>query len=327
LLYYIVSYHNGQQFTLRVFLQYGIIKTVIMRLRPKTIKIAATLAVLFIIAFIVFLARPPVLVVTDISFSELYGKKRLKAETAHSSLVLFRRIKTVIVADGAGDDIIQTAAEKASSGPLCVLFPLRFAKAASGYREKNPAIPVVLLEGRYTEEANPASFAIEGNTEDYFIYKTDISADFYRAGLAAAILDGDKNERIAVFFDSNIQNQAKEAFLKAQNDINRPQQTSFYTSFAQFSGNQGVSCVVLAGIGADYLDKYSGVPVIFFTWVNPEFIPADVVLVFNDSPWVQAVSAVRMVQAGITKGQIPSKIILMGGKGIDRRTLRKLRKI
>jgi hypothetical protein len=298
-----------------------------MKRRLKTLIFAAFLMISAIVVSVVFYVRPPVLIVSDLSFSGLYGVKRLKTETARSSLVLFRRVKLVIVADDAGDDIVQAAVESASSKPLCALFPLRFARVARDYREKNANIPVVLLEGRYPESMNQASFAIGNNTEDYYIYKTDISADFYRAGLAAAIIDGDKNERIAVFLEASSQTQAREAITKALNDVEKPLQTSFFTSFSHFTGNQNISCVILGGGGADYIDKYSDVPVIFFTWVNPELIPADIVLVFNDSPLVQAVFSVRMVQAGIKKGQIPSKILVTGGKGVDRIAIRKLKKI
>jgi len=298
-----------------------------MKRHRKTLIFTAFLLFSAVVVFAVFYARPPVLLVSDISFVGLYGEKRFKAETAQGSVALFRRLKPVVVADDAGDDIVQAAVERASKKPLCVLFPLRFARVARSYREKNANIPVVLLEGRFTETANPASFAISDNTEDYFIYKTDISADFYRAGLAAAILDGEKNERIAVILESNIQTPAREAISKALTDAEKQLQTSFYTVFSQFTSNQKISCVILAGIGGDYPDKFSGVPVIFFTWINPELIPADIVLVFNDSPCVQAVPAIRMVQAGMKKGQIPSKILYTGGKKLDKAAIRKLRKI
>jgi hypothetical protein len=298
-----------------------------MRRHRKTLIFAAFLAFSAIVVFIAFLARPPVLVVSDIAFSTLYGAKRLKMETARSSLVLFRRVKPVVVADDAGDDIVQAAVEGASKKPLCALFPLRYARIAHNYREKNPNIPVVLLEGRYPESVNPALFAIGDNTEDYYIYKTDISADFYRAGLAAAILDGGKNERIVVFVESGIQTQAREAISKVFKDAQMPLQTSFYTAFTQFTGNQNVSCVIIAGSGSEYPDKYSEVPVIILTWINPELLPEDIVLVFNDSPWVQVVPSVRMVQTGMKNGQIPSKILFVGGKRVDKDTVRKLRKI
>jgi hypothetical protein len=298
-----------------------------MKRRRKTLIFASFLAFSAIVVLVVFFTRSPVLIVSDFSFSELYGVKRLKIESARSSVILFRRVKPVVVADDAGDDIVQAAVEGASKKPLCVLFPLRFARIARNYREKKPNIPVVLLEGRYAETANPAAFAVGNNTEDYYIYKTDISADFYRAGLAAAILDGDKNERIVVFLESNVQSLAREAVAKALNDAGKQLQISYYTAYSQFSGNQNVSCVILAGSGAEYPDKYSNVPVIFFSWINPEMIPEDIVLVFNDSPFVQAVSSVRMVQAKMTKGQIPSKILFTGWKGAEKVAVRKLRKI
>jgi len=298
-----------------------------MKRNRKALIFTAFLLFSAIVVFAVFYARLPVLIVSDLSFIGLYGEKRFKAETTQSSIILFRRLKPVVVADDAGDDIVQAAVERASKKPLCVLFPLRFARIARSYREKNANIPVVLLEGRFTETVNPASFAIGNNTEDYFIYKTDISADFYRAGLAAAILDNEKNERIAVILESNIQTTAREAISKALSDAEKPLQTSFYTVFSQLTGNQNVSCVILAGIGAEYPDKFSDVPVIFFTWINPELIPADIVLVFNDSPCVQAVPAVRMVQSGMKTGQIPSKILYTGGKKLGKTAAQKLRKI
>jgi len=298
-----------------------------MSLKPKTLIIALSFVLAAVVILSAFFVRSPVLIVTELSFAELYGKKRLHTEIAHSSLVLFRRVKSVAVADDAGDDIIQTIVEKASSKPLCVIFPLRFARVARSYREKKPEIPVVLLEGRYIEGENPSYFAIGGNTEDYFIYKTDISTDFYQAGLAAAIIDGEKNERIAVFIESDIQSGANDALAKAFYDAKKPLQTSFFTSFSQFSGSQNISCVISTGVGAEYMEKNEEIPVIFFTWIAPELIPADVALIFNDSPWVQAVPAVRMVKAGMKKGQIPSKILFSNSLKADRGAYRKLRKI
>jgi len=305
---------------------YAII-AVTMKLHRKVLAVFASLALAAGVVFLVFLARPAALIVTDLSFAPLYGADRIREETLRSSAVLFRRVKTVPIADDAGDDIIQIAIAEASSKPFCVIFPLRFAQAARVYREQNPAVPVVLLEGRSAENANPASFAIGSNRDDYFIYKTDINADFYLAGLAAAVLDREKNGKIAVFLESSIQTQGKEAFLRALKDIEKPLQTSFYTAFSQFSGNSDLSCVVLAGIGAEYLEKYTDVPVIFFTWLDPTLIPADITVVLNDSPWAQAEQAVRMVAANLASGQIRSTPLLLPGKGVDKAVLQELRKL
>jgi len=294
-----------------------------MKLKPKALVIIVSLALVLLVPLLVFFVRPPVLVVTDLSFISLYGQSRIRRETLMSSLVLFRRVKAVSVADDAGSDIVPFAVSEVSSSPFCVLFPLRFAQAARLYRESNPRIPVVLLEGRH----GGGDFTSVGdNPNDYFVYQTDIENDFFRAGLAAAALDMGKNGKIAVFLESRIRTQAREAFLRALNSLEKPPEALFYTSFSQFSDIPDISCVVLAGVGAEYMEKEAGVPVIFMTWIDPSLVPVDVVLVVNDSPWVQAVQAVRMVKASMGQGLIQSKFQVLNGKSIDRNVLRKLKK-
>lgn len=274
-----------------------------------------------------FYARSPVLVLAEKSFTVLYGEKRARREAFRSSLALFRPVKPVITADDAGDDIIQVSVKAASKKPFCVLFPLSFSTAAKMYRENNPDVPVVILEGRYFEDATPSKFAIGNNTDDYFLYKTDVSLDFYRAGIAAGLIIGEKEGRVAVFLDSHLQNQGREAFLRALSDMEKQVQTSFYTSYAQFSSITNVLCVVLAGVGVEYLEKYSNIPVIFFSWMDPELIPLDVAMVINDSPWVQAEQAARMVRGRAAKGKIQSKMVFLHGNGIEKKIKKNLRKI
>jgi hypothetical protein len=293
----------------------------------KKLAIAAGIVLAAAVLPLIFLARSPVLVVTDVSFGLLYDEARIRDEARSSSLALFRRVKPVVIADDAGEDIIQFAIAEISPRPYSVIFPFRYAGAARLYREQNPAVPVILMEGRYAENENPAAGVIGGNTDDYFLFKTDINADFYTAGLAAAAIDGGKNGKIVVFMEHNIQNQSREAFLKALNDNETPLQTSFFTAYTQFSQDSNLSCVVLTGAGAEYFEKNSGVPVIFLSWISPAFVPNDVVVIFNDSPWAQAVPAVRMAAAKMTKGQIPSKRIFLPGKSIDKAVLKNLKKL
>ena len=298
-----------------------------MILRHKVLIIAATFVLAVSVPVFVFFSRSPVLIVTDSSSTLLYGESRSREELLRASLVLFRRVREVAVVDDAGDDILQFAIAEVSPKPFCVLFPLRFARAARFYREQNPATPAVLLEGRFAEGENPAFSAIGGNTDDYFIFKTDISADFYLAGLAAAALDGGKNGKIAVFLESRFQTQAREAFLNALNDLGKPLETAFLNSFSQFSGDTGLSCVVLAGVGADFFENNSNIPVILFTWLDPLMVPVDVVMVFNDSPWAQTVDAVRMVSSGMASGRIRSKREILPANGIDRGIIKNLRNL
>jgi hypothetical protein len=299
-----------------------------MTTKGKNLTIAAVLALIFIIPFFIFFARNPVLIVTDLSFITLSGESRSKDDLLNASVSLFRQVKPVVIADDASADIVQVAIDDVSNNPFCVIFPLRFAQPARVYREKKPEIPVIILEGRYPENTNPAASVLGNNkTNDYFFYKTDISADFYRAGLAAAVIDGEKNDRIAVFVESHVQSQAREAVIKAFKDMGKPQLPQFYTTYAQFNDTSDFSCAILAGSGAEFLEKNKNVPVIFFSWVDTQLLPNDVLLVFNDSPLVQAVEAVRMVNALVSKGLIKSKRDILPNRNINKDTLLKLKKI
>jgi len=286
----------------------------------KILAIAAVIALAAIIPLLVFFARSPVLVVADFSFIRLYGEARMRRENFRSSLSLFRPVKTVAAADDSGDDIIQFAVAEISSRPFCVVFPYRFATAARLYREQNPLVHVVLLEGRLFEDRRTDDY------NDIFVYKTDIEADFYRAAAVAALIEGGNNGKIAVFAEAQMQIRCREAFLRAFDELETPPAPLFFTSFSQYSEISGLSCVVLAGTGAEYLENFSGVPIIFFTWIDPLMMPDDVVIVVDDSPWVQAVQAVKMAAAGLPDGSIKSNFLIKNKNKVGAEVLRKIKK-
>ena len=423
-------------------------------------------------------SRPPVLIICEQSFLELYGEKRVKREARLSAIVLFRQVKTVTVANEAGDDIIFLAACDEPTTPFCVIFPFRFARAAKLYSEQNPSIPVVLLEGRFPVYARPSSFAISTYNSDYFIYKTDVEYDFYRAGTAAAAVvknaeqeaAGDTENRIAgkiaVFWNRNFSkpiNNFKQAVSdfdlgkvhgtirgtgqeeeyieqgamnNEQAAINRelppedgeqvfenneqaalngeqppedggqvsenneqaavngeqaadgseqaaanggqtaeisqqaaangeqaaegseqasegtehaegdnylaeggdPAEVSsengellpeiqFFSDFSQFNEDSRLSCVVIIDHGVEYLDRKPTIPVIIFSWLDISLMPDEVVLIIDDSPWAQATEIVKMVQAGVKTGIIPSKFHFLSESLFDKGTMRKIKKI
>jgi len=269
---------------------------------------------------------------------ELYGKKRMKNEALLSSIALFRPVKTVEVANDAGDDIVPFAIAEISVKPYCVLFPLRFVKAAQRYKEKTPNIPVVVLEGRYPESENPVEKTLGANISEYFIYKTDINNDFFNLGLAVSALkpknepksvdsapEPEKSDKIVVFIDKKL-NHMKDIFLKGLYSRGILPETQFFNAFSQYSEKPNISCVILAGLGFEYLDKKTGVPVIAFTWIDPYLLPFDVVMVINDSPWAQARQAVRMVGAGEKNGAIKSEFVVLDKKKFDGNVIALLKK-
>jgi hypothetical protein len=309
-----------------------------MRQKPKKLIVAAIFALVAVTPLFIFNLRSPVLIVTEQSFIELYGKERLNNEAFFSSLALFRFVKTVMVANDAGDDIVPFAITEVSSSPYCVLFPLRFAKSAVLYRNLTPNVPVVVLEGRYPEGENPADRVLGEEKHEFFIYKTDINDDFYKAGLAATALkppstqneenpafDQSKKGKIVVFLDRNM-NQMKDVFLRGLYDRGELLETHFYSSFSQYSEMPDLNCVVITSLGAEFLDKKTGVPVISFTWINPFLLPSDVIMVINDSPWAQARQAVKMAGAGEKNGLIKSEFLVINRKKFDRGVLAIIRK-
>jgi hypothetical protein len=272
------------------------------------------IAALFALAF---LRRPPVLVVGDELFISVYGKERIKRRQIWSSLVLRRPLKQVTVADSAGSDIIVFAIEEAVSRPYCVIFPRRYSAGARRYSGQHPDIPTVLLSGR------PGGRNSGGSEEAaFFEFFSNTELDFYRAGLCAGILCGTKEGEIPVFLD-NIE-AGESGFLRGLSEQGVAIQPFFYSSPSQ-AVRDDYLVAVIAGPAADFLDK-NRVPVILFTWLGPFLTSRETVVIFDDSPWAQAVSAVKMVKENQKTGGIPSNIMVFSAKIADNRVLRGLKK-
>jgi hypothetical protein len=293
-----------------------------MRVRRRTVCAAAVVSLL-VLSLLVFALRSPVLVVSDPSFAALYGEGRIKRQRFLLSAALFRRVKSVFIADEAGADMIPFAVEQAAKRPYCVLFPRRFAEGARRCRELFPEIPMILLENRYGGGEGADS---RQDTRDLFVYSTEKERDFYLAGRYAAVLDRGKQGRILVFYNNQMREAERNAFVRGLHDEGYEKPPDFYTVFSQTANFSDISCVVLAGSGADYLDKNLEFPVILFSWLDPAMTSRAVVLMFDDSPWAQALAAVRMAEKGEERGKIPSKLLFFSERIADNGILRKLKK-
>jgi hypothetical protein len=299
--------------------------------------LAVTLAALALPAVLFFL-RPPVLVVSDTQFSALYGAPRIKRAQFTASLSLFRRVKVVTVADSAGDDVVTIAVEAAVKKPHCVLFPYRFSSGAKRYHEQFPETPVVLLEGRTSGETEKT-----GAAEDsfFFIYRTGRETDLYRAGLLAGIVCGwqdKKNEKIdadaesppqrntVLLHDKFLNPQEREVFQRGVREASPKTGVYFAASTAQIANAEGINCAVIAGGGADFLDKKAGTPVILFSWFDSALVSQEILAVFDDSPLSQTVPAVRLAEQSQNLAEIPSKILIFSAKIADNGILRNVRK-
>ncbi|MDR2596988.1 MAG: hypothetical protein LBC76_06680 [Treponema sp.] len=309
------------------------------KLKPdKKTGIIAVIAAALIIPLFIFYIRLPVLILTELSFIELYGKERLKKETFFASLALFRPVKIVAVANDAGEDIVPFAVTQASIKPYCVLFPLRFAGSARLYRNLGLNVPIVVLEGRYSEEENPAESVFGEEKSEYFIFKTDINDDFYRTGLAVTAIkpkfvkkqeesanEDDKKGKIIVFLDYKL-DKMKDVFLRGLYDRGELYETHFFNSFPQYSEFTDLHCVVMAGVGSEFLEKKAEVPAVLFTWLDPALLPFDAVMTVNDSPLAQVRRAVKMVGSGVKRGLIKSEFRVLNKSKFSKKVIAIIKK-
>jgi len=282
----------------------------------------------FGVPYLVLFLRSPVLVLTDLSSVTLYGEARIKRQINKDSLTLFRRVIPILIADDAASDtqIIAITSAMTNSRPFCVLFPIRFFEAAGLFNEQFPDIPAVILEARGVDNRNYATLA----TEDYYRYKTDIEADYYQAGLYAGIFTEDLEKRTLVYMDPRLEvrtrTMAREALFRGLQEQEIVLDAIYFNHFSATTDLSQYSCIVLAGSGVDILENQLEIPVILFSWLDPALIPNDILIILDDSPWVQLVPAVRMVAAGEKEGLIPSNILVLSSRFSDKDILRKVKK-
>jgi hypothetical protein len=280
---------------------------------------------------LVFFNRPPVLIVTNVSFVELYGADRMRRQGRSASLELFRPVKPVVVADDATPDVLVIAVSAAAEKPYCVLFPYIQAETAKRYHEESPEIPVVVFSGRTAVSGLPTADGV------LCVYGTDRGTDLYRAGLMAGIInvavrdaaqkaadeaakaekaekadeaaeaaeaakadeaDGAEPEKIrrdvVLLQDRSVTAAERERFSEGVKEEDTEAGVISVRNAAEVPGPERVSCVVIAGGGNEYIEKNPKIRLILFTWTDPAFVSNEVAVIFDDSPWALAVPAVRM---------------------------------
>jgi hypothetical protein len=306
---------------------------------------------------LVFFSRPPVLVVTNVSFTELYGVERLRRQRRAGSFDLFRPVKPVMIADDAASDVLVIAVSSAAKKPFCVLFPYIQVEAAKRYHEEAPEILVVVFSGRTGTSGLPTADGV------LCVYGTDRDTDLYRAGLMAGIInvavrdaaqkeadeaakaekaakadeaaEGEEAEKgepekikrdVALLQDRSVTGAERVRFSEGVKVEDTEAEVVFVRNAAEVPGPERISCVVISGGGNDYIEKNPKVPLVLFTWVDPAFVSKEVAVIFDDSPWVLAVPAVRMAAGGLSEGKIPSKPLFLPGGFADKSIFKGLKK-
>jgi hypothetical protein len=281
----------------------------------KLLAVPAIIIIGLAVTALVFYMRPPVLVVTDATFIELYGKERIRRQRILPSLALFRRVKPVITVDGASPDILVEAISKADRHPYCVLFPAYLAPAAERFHLQFPETQAVILCGFRPSSDLPQPDGV------LCVYRTDLETDLYRAGLFAGLLglkksSSDVKRTCFLWQDRYIQALEREVFSRGLRESD-PGAVVRFANSALDMPDVGISCVILSRSGAEYLDKNPKIPLILFTWLDPSLLPAETAAAFDDSTWALVVPAVRLAVNSQAEGKIPSKPVFFPGKTAD----------
>ncbi|MCL2191789.1 MAG: hypothetical protein FWB78_00140 [Treponema sp.] len=301
--------------------------------RAKLLLALGLLLAALSVTVLVFLSRPPVLVVTDLPFAALHGENRLQMRQLFASVALFRQVRPVLIADDASPDMLIAAISYASENPFMVLFPRRFAAVAERFHRELPEIPVVVFRGAIPAAEMPAGNGI------FNVFGTDQGTDLFRAGLFAGIigsmgqtvepLDDDlpPGQRTHVLWQNRfVTPNGRELFSGAVMDRDPDSAVVFVSTPAGMPDTRNVSSMVMIGAGADYLERNPGVPVILFSWLNPDLTSREVIIIFDDSPWALVVPATRMAARGVSTGVIPSKPLIFSDRIADNGVTRAIRR-
>jgi hypothetical protein len=271
----------------------------------------------------VFMIRSPVLVVTDPSFNLLYGSTRTLLKQAETSARLWRRVLGVRMAESAGFDVVAVMVKEAARAPHAVVFPYRYAAAARRYQEDNPQTPTIILLGRMESDREESDREESGAR----VFRTDGELDYYRAGLCAAVLGTGGGDVVPVYEDGQTTAADEEAFAAGLSEGGSGSEPLYLAPGAEYTAWQNVSSAVAVGLAVRLFEQNVTVPVLLFSWIDPERTSRSVKLVFDDSPWAQVLPAVRAVERGETGGSLPSAIAIPSGRITDRETVEKVMKL
>jgi hypothetical protein len=276
-----------------------------------------------VIAGVVFVLRPPVLLVTDRGYDQLYGIFRGKRAQAEASIRLFRRVKTVRIADTAGPDVAVFAIKSASKKPFCVLFPYRYYREAEQYAQDSPEIPAAVLLGRIREV--PPNMTLPG-------IRTDTEGDYFKMGLAAAFfvqsraaVNGGEEPpgKILFFRDDLVSPEDAAAFQGGLLAGEYPLGPVEVRSGSDYTIPGDAACAVLTGAAESFLNQNLSLPVFLFSWLDPGLTHMAVKIIFDDSPWPQVVPAVATAAGKRENEGIPSKVLFLGKRIEEKEFLRK----
>ena len=270
----------------------------------KAIPLIVLLAALSVVVGVFFL-RPPVLLVSDFSFRQIYGSQRFSMAVIHNSLSLFRRVIPVSVSEFAGPDVISLIVSQAFSSPHAVIFPKRYVDAARMYAAEHPDVPVVVVWGR-----NFLPQSVLHGSNIIFV-RTDSAADMLIAGQAAAALVPKEEKSVLLFTDGTLQVSYQQAFEEGLRFNGMENPPIFLEAFLDHGSYAEIGSVVVSGPAFRFIERNLDIPIVLFSWIDPVMTPHSVRMIFNDSPLALTVDAVRAISHGSREIFLPSQVIAL----------------
>ncbi|MDR2392651.1 MAG: hypothetical protein LBD93_00600 [Treponema sp.] len=274
----------------------------------------------------VLLFRAPVLFVTDAPFTALYGLKRTGIKRIETTFRMMRQVKPVLIGENAGPDMVVFAVEEAHSAPYGVLVPYRYYEGAGRYAAEFPQVPVFILGGRNQDPQVPGTIFVG----------TDAKLDLYRAGLCAGIIAQHGTSRegepltqgeILFFQNEGISAEYREAFSRGLLEQGFTKEPKYLTIKQDYVDTiQSISCVVMQGQATLFLERNLEIPVILFSWIDPDITSRMVKLVVDDSPWAVVGKTIAMIP-GRQGGVVPSDWVFPGQRIVDKEVVSRLKKV
>ena len=280
------------------------------------IPIASFILILSIslVLYRIYVNRPPVLILSDSSFSTLYGEKRINQSRNLLSIKLFRRIFHVIISEGAGVEQIAIAVEDSYENPEVVFFPFRHLNGARYYSERNPEVPVYIIAGA---NQNPREEI------DIPYIRTDLLLDLYRAGLSAAIIAGE--DAVMLVHDGTFTDEQLEAFREGVETGGNLHDAKLVQSYISSTLLEDVGCVVLTSPVVGYFEDNYSIPVVLFSWLDPSLTPLSVKVIFDDAPLTLLNQAYKSLPSNGEDVYASSKPIIFKERYDDKTIFRKIR--
>jgi hypothetical protein len=239
-----------------------------------------------------YLARPPLVIVVDEAFLEIYGKKRANMRRYVLSASLLRRAVFAMVAQDADQEAIVFSVSAASKAPYMALFPERYLGGADRYAA---AIEEAGLSGKtrtvVLDSGDGRGVSI-GNAESL---QLDRETDLYRAGMCAAILA--KDGVVVVYYQGSLSEAHRAAFTEGLVAAGHTKDPVFSRSTDSVPQAEAGCAVLLSAINAKAFAEKKNIPIVLFSWLDPESTPNGVRVVFDDSPLAIAAQAVKSVPA------------------------------